>query len=467
MKLTHRSLLLKIFLWFWATVLITGIASAITFWIRAHSSPYQWHASLIETARRSGETAVQTYEQNGPVAAAKYMAQLKRENLLNPCLFDRSRNVLAGRDCDLVADMLPDVSSPGVPDFGVRAGVGRVALILRGQSGREYIFATELPPRIPRYGPRLTRLGFALQWGVALFVSGLICYLLTRYLTTPIFRLREAAHQFASGDFSTRAGIRIAPRNDELGDLVRDFDAMAARIEDLVSRQRQLISDVSHELRSPLARLNIALDLARQRKGDDPAFDQAEQDTALLDEMIGRLLTIAKLDVSARDIPMVQVDLAELVTQIARNANFESHPNEDRVKLTIETRCLVHGNPELLHSAIENVVRNAIHYTGPGTQVEILLNRETTPGQSLARVAIRDHGPGLPDSELTNIFRPFYRVAVSRDRQSGGAGLGLAIADRVIRTHGGSIRAQNATPNGLLMEIRLPERSAGIPDRSR
>lgn len=465
MKLTHNRLLVKIFLWFWATVLITAIASAITFWIRAHSSPYQWHASLIEKARSSGETAIQIYEDSGPVAAIKYMSFLKRENLLNPCLFDRSHNVLAGRDCDSMADMLPNLGAPGVPDFGIRSGVGRVALILKGRSGREYIFATELPPQMPRSRPTLTKLGFALQWGVALFVSGLVCYLLTRYLTTPIFRLREAAHQFASGDFTTRAGTRIPSRSDELGDLVRDFDAMAARIEDLVSRQRQLISDVSHELRSPLARLNIALDLARQRKGDDPAFDQAEQDTALLDEMIGRLLTIAKLDVAARDIPMVHVDLAELVTQIARNANFESHSSEDRVKLTIESRSMVHGNPELLHSAIENIVRNAIHYTGPGTQVEILLSCKATPAGSLARITIRDHGPGLPESELTNIFRPFYRVAASRDRQSGGAGLGLAIADRVIRTHGGTIRAQNASPNGLLMEILLQEQTTGTPDR--
>ena len=209
MKLTHNRLLVKIFLWFWATVLITAIASAITFWIRAHSSPYQWHASLIEKARSSGETAIQIYEDSGPVAAIKYMSFLKRENLLNPCLFDRSHNVLAGRDCDSMADMLPNLGAPGVPDFGIRSGVGRVALILKGRSGREYIFATELPPQMPRSRPTLTKLGFALQWGVALFVSGLVCYLLTRYLTTPIFRLREAAHQFASGDFTARAGTRI------------------------------------------------------------------------------------------------------------------------------------------------------------------------------------------------------------------------------------------------------------------
>ena len=464
MKQTHRSLLLKMFLSFWATVLITAIASVITFWIRSHGSPYQWHASLIEKARSSGTMAVQTFEQSGPPAAAAYLKDLEHENLLNACLFDRSGQVLAGQNCETVADMLPNLTDSENPDFGVRYGVARAALILKGTHRREYIFATELPGP-PRPGPRVFHLGFALQWAVAILVSGSICYLLTRYLTTPILRLREAADQLASGDLTARASTRISPRRDELGDLVRDFDAMAVRIQDLVSRQRQLISDISHELRSPLGRLNVALDLARQRKGDDPAFDQAEQDTALLDEMIGRLLTIAKLDISARDIPMVQVDLTELLTQVARNANFESYPNEDQVKLTVEANLSVHGNPELLYSAIENVVRNAIRYTDAGTLVEILLRRDATSARSFACIDVRDHGPGLPDAELTNIFRPFYRVAVSRDRQSGGAGLGLAIADRVIRTHGGTIRAQNAAPNGLLIEILLPEQIAGTPDR--
>jgi two-component system sensor histidine kinase CpxA len=286
-----------------------------------------------------------------------------------------------------------------------------------------------------------------------------VCYLLTRYLTAPILRLREASQQLASGDLSTRASSTIAPRQDELGDLVRDFDAMASRIEDLVSRQRQLISDVSHELRSPLARLNVALDLGRQRKGSDPAFDQMEQDMALLNEMIGRLLTIAKLDVSAREVPMSRVDLTELVSQVVRDASFESHALQSGVQLTAEGQSFVQGNAELLHSAIENVVRNAIHYTKPGKLIEVLLELVREPTQPLVRVAIRDYGPGVPESELVNIFRPFYRVTEARDRQSGGVGLGLAIADRVIRIHGGTIRAQNVTPQGLLIEILLPQRT--------
>ena len=245
-------------------------------------------------------------------------------------------------------------------------------------------------------------------------------------------------------------------RRDELGDLVRDFNAMASRIEELVSRQRQLISDVSHELRSPLARLNVALDLGRERKGNDPAFDQMEQDISVLSEMIGRLLTIARLDRSAPPVPMTPVDLSELVSQIVRDAEFESRERDGCVKLTANGQLFVRGEAELLHSAIENLVRNAIRYTEPGTPVEVVLESEPKSNTSFARLTVRDHGPGVPESELVNIFQPFYRVADARDRQSGGAGLGLAIADRVIRIHGGTIRAENATPRGLLVEIQLP-----------
>jgi two-component system, OmpR family, sensor histidine kinase CpxA len=456
MKLTLRSLLLKIFLWFWVTVIVTGISLVLTIMLEPRGVPAQWHSTLAETARFSGTIAVQTLELEGVPAASAYLNRLAHDTHLRACLFDMSGTVIAGNGCETFQMMASHVTELNTSEFGMKFGIARVALILNGNSASKYIFATELPAG-PRAAVGFNRMTFLMQWGVALLVSGFVCYLLTRYLTTPILRLREASQQLASGDLSTRASTTIAPRKDELGDLVRDFDAMASRIEDLVSRQRQLISDVSHELRSPLARLNVALDLGRQRKGNDAAFDQMEQDMALLNEMIGRLLTIAKLDASARQVPMGRVDLTELVSQIVRDASFESHALQGDVRLTTDGQCFIRGNAELLHSAIENVVRNGIHYTNPSTPVEVMLQVEHQSKGSFARIAIRDYGPGVPESELANIFRPFYRVTEARDRQSGGAGLGLAIADRVIRAHGGTIRARNATPPGLLVEILLPE----------
>jgi two-component system sensor histidine kinase CpxA len=462
MKLTFRSLLLKIFLWFWATVLVTGISLVLTFILEPHGVPAQWHSTLAETARYSGTIAVETLEREGTPAAASYLDRLVHDTALKACLFDISGKIIAGDGCETFQQMATRVKGLNTAEFGMVFGIARVALTLKGNSGRQYIFATELPAG-PRAAAGFNRKTFFMQWGVAFLVSGFVCYLLTSYITAPILRLRAASQKLAAGDLSTRAGSKIASRQDEIGDLLRDFDAMASRIEALVSGQRQLISDVSHELRSPLARLNVALDLGRQRKGNDAAFDQMEQDLALLNEMIGRLLTIAKLDVSARQVPMVQVDLTELVSQIVRDANFEARVLDRGVQLTAEGPYLVRGNAELLHGAIENVVRNAIHYTAPGTSVEVLMQFVRQPKESFVRLAIRDHGPGVPEAELVNIFRPFYRVANARDRQSGGTGLGLAIADRVIRTHGGTIRAQNAAPSGLQVEILLPKCESDLP----
>jgi two-component system sensor histidine kinase CpxA len=242
-------------------------------------------------------------------------------------------------------------------------------------------------------------------------------------------------------------------RRDELGSLVRDFNAMAARIEALVSRQRQLIYDISHELRSPLARLNVALDLGRQRKGNDPAFDHMEQDIECLNDMIERLLTVARLDASA-PVAMAQVDLTDLVSQIVRSAEFELQERNGEIQLSSADKYFIQGNAELLHSAIENVIRNAVRYTGPGNAVDVRLEPTGTPGT--IRVLVRDYGPGVPETELSKIFQPFYRVADDRNRASGGTGLGLAIADRVVRIHNGIISARNATPHGLEVEIRLP-----------
>jgi two-component system, OmpR family, sensor histidine kinase CpxA len=464
MKLNMRSLFLKIFLWFWATLIATGISLVLTFIFGPRSVPLQWHATLMDAAHSSGAIVVSEAERGGDSAAAAYIGWLEGETHLKTCLFDIAGSLVAGRDCGSFQSMTSRVTAAKPSNFSMRYGIARVAMRLKGSNGHEYIFATELPAG-PRAALGLNRTTIALQWGVALLVSGLICYLLTRYLTAPVLRLREASQQLAAGDLSIRA-VGVERRRDELGDLVRDFNAMASRIEELVSRQRQLISDVSHELRSPLARLNVALDLGRERKGNDPAFDHMEQDISILSEMIGRLLTIARLDTSAPPVPMMPVDLTELVSRIVRDADFESRERDGCVKLTAHGQLFVRGEAELLHSAIENLVRNAIRYTEPGTPVEVVLESEPRSTTSFARLTVRDHGPGVPESELVNIFQPFYRVADARDRQSGGAGLGLAIADRVIRLHGGTIRAKNAVPRGLLLEILLPDLPLNTQDPS-
>ncbi len=373
-----RSLFLKIFLWFWATVILTGISLVLTFILEPQSVPSRWHASLEDTARYAGLVAVEEAEVGGATRASAYIDRLESDTRQRACLFDSAGGAIAGKGCGSFADMISHVSASRNPAFSMRYGIARVALVLRGASDREYIFATELPAG-PRAAIGINRSGIALRWGVALLVSGFICYLLTRYLTTPILRLRQASQQLAAGDLNTRAAAGIEHRRDELGDLVRDFNTMAGRIEYLISQQRQLIYDVSHELRSPLARLNVALDLGRQRKGKDPAFDHMEQDLERLDGMIGRLLTIARLDTSSTTMQMAPVNLTELVSRVVHDAGFESQERGVIVRLTAEEQYFVSGNAELLHSAIENVVRNAIYYTASGSSVDArMVNEDTT-----------------------------------------------------------------------------------------
>jgi two-component system sensor histidine kinase CpxA len=449
-----HSLFLKIFLWFWATVIVTAISMVVGFAILSGNGVSQSHATQTETARQSGAMAVEEVELHGAPAASAYLARLEDQTHLQACLFDLSGNVIAGSNCAAFSETISRLTAAHTSEVSWRHGSTRIAVRLPGRSGAAYAYATSVPA-----GPPISRVAIVRQWCIALLVSGFICYLLTRYLTAPILRLREASQHLAAGELSTRAATEMERRHDELGSLVRDFNTMADRIEELILRQRQLISDVSHELRSPLARLNVALDIGRQRKGDDPAFDQMEQDIESMNEMIGRLLSIARLDASTTPVAMTEVDLSELVSRIVRSAQFELQPRGNTVRLTTSDQYFVRANADLLHSAIENVMRNAIRYTEGDSPIEVSLRSQEFAPSNFIRLAIRDHGSGVPESELLNIFQPFYRVAEDRDRLTGGTGLGLAIAERVVRIHGGTIHARNAAPHGLEVEILLPQLS--------
>jgi two-component system, OmpR family, sensor histidine kinase CpxA len=175
-----------------------------------------------------------------------------------------------------------------------------------------------------------------------------------------------------------------------------------------------------------------------------------------MSEMIGRMLTVAKLDMSSAPVQMTRIDLGKLASQVVRSAEFELRERDNAVRLTIRGLCFVRGNAELLQSAVENVIRNAARYTTSDASVDIHLESLDTEDGSFILLSVRDYGVGVPESELPNIFKPFYRVANDRDRQSGGAGLGLAIVDRVVRVHGGTVRAQNAAPQGLRVDSFLP-----------
>ena len=240
--------------------------------------------------------------------------------------------------------------------------------------------------------------------------------------------------------------------------LMRDFDAMAERLEMLVKAQSRLLNDISHELRSPLARLNVALGLARQRAGVESAdmLDRIELEASRLNELIGRILTLARLEDGEQRVPQTPVPLGELVANVAEDAEFEAQERHCHVHTTIPAgEWGVRGNDSLLHSAVENVVRNAIRYTAEGSSVEIVLPGGTYGGAE-AVLHVSDFGPGVPEDSLGKLFEPFYRLDDARGRLTGGVGLGLAITERAVRFHGGKVSAFNRAEGGLMVEIRLP-----------
>lgn len=291
----------------------------------------------------------------------------------------------------------------------------------------------------------------------AAIISGLVSFFLARYLSRPIRRLSRATRQFGSGDLALRVAPSLGGRRDEVAELAHDFDHMAERLQALIAAQRQLLSDVSHELRSPLARLQVALGLARQRGPNQPfpELDRIEREAERLNELIAQLLSLARLESEAGLPRTERVDLAALVAEIAESADYEVSASNRGVRLVASIPAHVEANPTLLHSALENVVRNAAKYTAEGTAVEIALARDNHRAGSTL-VQVRDHGPGVPDDMLAKLFDPFVRVGDARDRVSGGYGLGLAIAKRAIQLHRGEISARNHADGGLTVNVRLP-----------
>lgn len=296
-----------------------------------------------------------------------------------------------------------------------------------------------------------------LRLGGLLLTAFVVCSILALYLTSPIRKIRQATRSLADGDLQTRVATRVGKRRDELADLAHDFDVMAERIESLVTSQQRLTRDVSHELRSPLARMNVALEIAKQKATPDsgPLLERIEKESSRLNDMISRILILAKLESGADDLEHEWIDLGELVEDVASDADFEARAKGKSVVVSKVEPCKVLGSENLLRSAVENVLRNAVRYTEDGSVVDVSLN--ATNGHVSIKVV--DHGGGVPETELANLFRPFYRVGEDRTRKTGGIGLGLAIADRAIQAHKGKIAASN-TGDGLAVEITLNRKSA-------
>jgi signal transduction histidine kinase len=281
----------------------------------------------------------------------------------------------------------------------------------------------------------------------------LFALLLARYFVHPIRNLRQAFESVADGKLDIRVGKSMGRRSDELADLGSGFDSMAERLQELMEGKQRLLHDVSHELRSPLARMQAAIDLMQQQPERNAEFiERIERESGRIDRLVGELLTLARLDGGISGIHMELVDLKEMIEIIAEDAAFEAESKSCQVSVTLPPKATMQGSPDLLHRAIENIVRNGIRHSPQAGRITII--GELTADKQRFTLKVSDQGKGVAESDLELIFEPFYRSPTA-DRFKG-YGIGMALTRRVVEAHQGKVFAANQPQGGLLVTIAFP-----------
>lgn len=379
------------------------------------------------------EDAQKALDQDGPAAVSAYMRRLDR-------LFGGSHYLLNSVGLDVVSGKDRSELIPPSGVEGRQSRGGETIISHRTQDGTLWFIAVS--PTRPHPGT------FLPYYLLVIAATGLLSWIAAVWLVSPIRNLTATVERFGRGDLSARLTTR---RRDEFGYLARAFNEMADRLKNLLTSERRLLADISHEMRSPLARLKFAVRLARTSPDQSLAIDRIERDVDRIASMVSELVEITRAegDPEARKFEMV--DLGEVVNEIVSDERLEAELRGCRFQVHGHLSRPLWGDRELLRRAIENVVRNAVRYSPQQSIVTITLIEST---QS-AIVKVRDHGVGVPGELLTQIFKPFFRVEEARDVQSGGVGLGLSIAKRAIHLHQGTITAENANP-GLEVQITLP-----------
>jgi two-component system, OmpR family, sensor histidine kinase CpxA len=457
-----RSLYSKIFLWFLATVVGTAIVTIAVASLTG-SQPFgrRWMAITQDLYAHS---AVDFYQSGGAPALSRYLDTLAVSSGIHGQLLDaQGHDVLGEAVLPEAATVLAQAQRTGESRFRL----GRIwnAASPVKYAGTRYTFVAEVHPMrgflngsfagtfADSMVPRLS---------LGVLVIALFCLLLARHITSPIRVLEEAATQLAGGALGVRAGPSMASRRDELARMANAFDRMAERIQALILAQQEMLGHISHELRSPLTRIGVSLELIRRGGSGSEAsserssgeLDQMQLDLNRLDQMIGQILHITRMDLQQPGERRSQsfVALAPLLESIARDAAFEAQPMQKRVVFAGDPECIVRGDKAMLSSCCENVVRNALLYSPEGTLIQIRLERDA----NYAIVTVQDQGPGVPVEALPRLFELFYRVNNASQQHPEGTGFGLAIAQKIVVMHGGTIGATNLEPHGLEIRIALP-----------
>jgi signal transduction histidine kinase len=464
-------LFFKILLWFWLGVVAVS-GTLVTLTELSHSraeDDRRWREKYGPRVDLWARQEVHILRVEGNAALEKYVNSFQSDPGVTNYIFDADGREVLGRAAPRpVVDVLTSMNS--APEAGQRF-VDAQRIIgekIVGANGRSYVVTVDFPQ------PSLLSLSLfdilfedfdraaGIRLGAVIVVAGIVCFWFARQIVKPIDRLRMATREIAAEQLHARVDPGVLARGDELADLGRDFDRMADRIEQLVMANRRLLADVSHALRSPLARLNVALGLIRRTAEPEslPHVDRIQREADRLNILIGQLLTMARLDSGVDQEQKTVFDIGALVSEVAADADYEARSRRRAVRLASSPECLVEGVREMLRGAIENVVRNAVRHTPEQTSVDIVVSSRTAGEGCLAAIVIRDHGSGVLAKSLPGLFQPFHRNLDPGPSNPDGAGLGLAITKRTFEVHGGVAYAANASGGGLVVTLELPALAA-------
>lgn len=449
-----KGIFIKIYLSFWLFTVLIVLSQFAFDWL-SQSGPrgpfHNFHDKII------GAYASNIIKLNSPAASLKNMepAVLDSDEI-EIFIVDEKINEISGKT---LSDGAKQVSaralqSPRPERININ-GKRYFAKSIIGPDGQKYAVAHHVKFEEPAAG-ETNRL--ILRVLIILLISAGVCYGLASYISSPILTLREAAQRFSDGELDHRVGAAITGRKDEFRELAYAFNQMAEKIESLMVQQRKLLGDISHELRSPLARMGVALELARGQSGEAAvkSLNRIETEAATLNSLIGEVISLTRLESGIEAERFSPLNLGTLIKKLADDADFEARGSSKKVILTGCGDIMVTGSENLLKRAIENVIRNAVKYGPENTVIEVNLLKNETEKGGRAEIKVSDRGCGVAENELSNIFDPFYRTSNARERKTGGSGLGLSITRRAVLLHKGVVYAQNREDGGLIVTIDLP-----------
>lgn len=447
-----RSLYWKIFLTFWlATVLIILTTAWVISEITQKSSVPARERVFMDSYANA---AVATFESGRKEALEKWLQQMGIAKQMTLYLIISNGEIISVTPPPpIVKEISTHLTEEKLDDGVLKFGDIIVSHEILSTSGRAYRLVAVSDKPLAHF-VEIPWAPLSLRILIAIVISGLICYLLSLYLTKPLRSLKMAAKSIAKGKLNTRVGPFIGHSRDELDELTAEFNRMAEQLEALIYSKERLLQDISHELRSPLARLHVAIELGRKKTNNsaEAEFTRMELECLRLNKLISEILAFSRLNESSNLLNISSVNLNHLIQQIIDDAHYEI--NNKALKLKSDNDYTVEVDEKLIHRAMENIIRNALHYSAPNPNINIYLS-ETKP-HDLVIIEIEDNGPGVPEEQLETIFNPFYRVDSSREKKTGGYGLGLAIAKQAINLHQGQIEAYNRkNQSGLVIRISL------------